>query len=180
MIWYEFRYPNGLSTHGNYIRMAHTVVLSCVLLWLDTGQCYNYSPGVFHWAHRWAWWRHQWKHFLRYWPFVMGILPSQRPVTWSFGVVYLRLNERMSKQSRNRWFETPSRSLRRHCNGLLQCQWSNSAKYCTHKSIRNSQCNQGKIKHNHTFQIIIGGTSAPIHFYINNHHNHKIGSCLAR
>ena len=29
---------------------------------------------------------------------------------------YLRLNKRLSKQSRSRWFETPSRSLWRHCN----------------------------------------------------------------
>ena len=30
----------------------------------------------------------------------------------------LRLNERLSKQSRHRWFETPSRPLWRHCNAL--------------------------------------------------------------
>ena len=29
---------------------------------------------------------------------------------------YLRLNKRLSKQWRPRWFETPSRSLWRHCN----------------------------------------------------------------
>ena len=33
-------------------------------------------------------------------------------------LVYLRLNKRLSKQSRSRWFETPSRSLWRHCNGV--------------------------------------------------------------
>ena len=39
---------------------------------------------------------------------------SQRPMTRSFDVFfYLRL----SKQSKRRWFETPSRSLWRHCNG---------------------------------------------------------------
>ena len=32
---------------------------------------------------------------------------------WYF---YLRLNKRLSKQSRRRWFETPSRSLWRHYN----------------------------------------------------------------
>ena len=42
--------------------------------------------------------------------------PSQRPVTRSFGVFfYLRLNKRLSKQSWGWWFETPSRSLWRHC-----------------------------------------------------------------
>ena len=45
--------------------------------------------------------------------------PSQRPATRSFDVSFgLRLNHRLSKQSRRRWFETPSRSSRRHCNGL--------------------------------------------------------------
>ena len=34
--------------------------------------------------------------------------PSERPVTRSFDVFfYLRLNKRLSKQSRHRWFETP-------------------------------------------------------------------------
>ena len=58
----------------------------------------------------------KWKHFPRYWPFVRAI-PSQRPVTRSFDVFFdLRLNKRLSKQSRRRWFETPLRSLWRHCN----------------------------------------------------------------
>ena len=66
----------------------------------------------------------KWKHFPRYWPFVRGIHRSpvnsphngqQRGV---FGVFFkLRLNQLFSKQWRRRWFETPSRSLRRHCNG---------------------------------------------------------------
>ena len=50
---------------------------------------------------------------------VTGGFPSQRPLTQSFGVFFdLRLNKRLSKQSRRRWFETPSRSLSlwRHCN----------------------------------------------------------------
>ena len=41
----------------------------------------------------------------------------QRPVARSFDVSFdLRLNKRLSKQSRRRWFETPSRPLWRHCN----------------------------------------------------------------
>ena len=51
-------------------------------------------------------------------PLVTGGFLSQRPVMWSFDVFFeLCLNKRLSKQSRNRWFETPSRSLCRHCNG---------------------------------------------------------------
>ena len=43
--------------------------------------------------------------------------PSQRPVTQGFDVFLdLRLNKRLSKQSWNWLFETPSRSLWRHCN----------------------------------------------------------------
>ena len=46
---------------------------------------------------------------------VTGGCPSQRPVTRSFDVYFdLRLNKRLSKQSRRRWFETPSCSLWRH------------------------------------------------------------------
>ena len=53
----------------------------------------------------------KWKHF-----HVTGRLcwefPSQRPVTQSFDVFFdLRLNKRLSKQSKRRWLETTSRSL---------------------------------------------------------------------
>ena len=44
---------------------------------------------------------------------------AQRPETRSFDVFFdLRLNKRLSKQSRGWWFETPSRSLWRHCNEI--------------------------------------------------------------
>ena len=49
-----------------------------------------------------------------------GQLPTQRPVTWSFDVFFdLRLNKRLSKQSWGWWFETLSRPLLRHRNGLV-------------------------------------------------------------
>ena len=48
-----------------------------------------------------------------------GEFPTQRPVTRSFDVYFdLRLNKRLSKQSRGWWFETLSRSLWRHRNAL--------------------------------------------------------------
>ena len=48
---------------------------------------------------------------------VTGEFPSQRPVTRSFDVFFdMRLNKRLGKQSTRRWFETPLRSLWRHCN----------------------------------------------------------------
>ena len=72
----------------------------------------------------------KWKHFPRYWPFVRGIYRSQRPVTQSFDVFLdLHLNKRLSKQSWDRWCETLSRPLWRHCNGVwmyaLNGKWWN-------------------------------------------------------
>ena len=50
---------------------------------------------------------------------VTGKFPAQRPVTRSFDVFFdLSLNKRLSKHSWRRWFETPSRSLWRHCNAI--------------------------------------------------------------
>ena len=52
---------------------------------------------------------------------VTGEFPSQRPVSRSFDAsFYLRLHKRLSKQSRCRWFETPWRSLWRHCNTITE------------------------------------------------------------
>ena len=48
---------------------------------------------------------------------VTGEFPSQRPMARIFDICFdLRLNKRLSKQSKRRWFETPTRSLSRHCN----------------------------------------------------------------
>ena len=47
-------------------------------------------------------------------------IPAQRPVAWSFDVFFdLRQNKRLSKKSWGWWFETPSRSLWRHCDVIL-------------------------------------------------------------
>ena len=49
---------------------------------------------------------------------VTSEFPLQRPVTLIFDVFFdLGLNKRWNKQSRGWWFETPSRSLWRHCDG---------------------------------------------------------------
>ena len=76
------------------------------------------------------------KHFPRYWPFVRWIhwrLPGV--VTRIFDVFFdLRLNKRLSKQSRHLWFETPSHSLWRHCNTIKQSQFA-SVKYCLAKAL---------------------------------------------
>ena len=69
------------------------------------------------------WWRHQMETFSALLALcagnspVTGEFPTQRPVTRSFDVFFdLRVNKRLNKQSRGWWFETPSRSLWRHCN----------------------------------------------------------------
>ena len=50
-------------------------------------------------------------------------IPSQGPVTRSFDVFFdLRLNKRLSKQSRRWWFKTPSRSLWCKCNDYIKKQ----------------------------------------------------------
>ena len=52
---------------------------------------------------------------------VTGEFPSQRPVTRSFDVYLIcALNKRLSKQSWDWWFETPSCSLWRHCNVMKE------------------------------------------------------------
>ena len=65
----------------------------------------------------------KWKHFPRYWPFVRGIhrspVNSPHKGQWRGALMFsliCALNKRLSKQSWGWWFETPSRSLWRHCN----------------------------------------------------------------
>ena len=51
-------------------------------------------------------------------PPVTGGFPSQRPVKRSLIIFFdVRLNKRLSKQPRRRWFEPPWRLLWHHCNG---------------------------------------------------------------
>ena len=67
----------------------------------------------------------KWKHFSPYWPFVRGIhrlaVISPRQGQWRRALVLsliCALNKRLSKQSLGWWFETPTCSLRRHCNDI--------------------------------------------------------------
>ena len=78
----------------------------------------------------------KWKHFPRYWPFVWWIhrspVNSPHKGQWC-GALMLSLicvlNKRLSKRSWGWWYETPLRSLWRHCNdsGLLRNRCSMSA-----------------------------------------------------
>ena len=81
----------------------------------------NFGQNIRQIAH--AWWHHQMETFSALLALcagtspVTGEFPSQRPVTPGFDVFFdLSSNKRLSKQSKHRWFETPSRSLWRHCN----------------------------------------------------------------
>ena len=74
-----------------------------------------------------AWWRHQMETFSASLAIyagnspVPGEFPAQRPVTRSFDVFFdLRLNKRLTKQSWGWWFETLSRPLWRHRNGMTK------------------------------------------------------------
>ena len=74
-----------------------------------------------------SWWSHQMETFSALLALyagnspVPGECPSQRSVTRIFDVFFdLRLNIRLSKQSWGWWFDTPSRSLWRHCNVVLR------------------------------------------------------------
>ena len=65
----------------------------------------------------------KWEHFPRHWRFVRGIhrstVNSLHKGQWSGALVFsliCGLNKRLSKRSWGWWFQTPSRSLWRHCN----------------------------------------------------------------
>ena len=69
-----------------------------------------------------------WKHFLHYWPFVRGTSHWWTPLKkasdaelWCF--IDLRLNKRLSKQSKCCWFEMPSCSLWNHYNVKRLWNW---------------------------------------------------------
>ena len=87
------------------------------------------------------WWRHQMETFSVLLAIcagnspVTGEFPAQRPVVLSFDVFFdLGMNKQLSKQSLDWWFETPSRSLWRHCNAqrFIQAQMKENMKALRH------------------------------------------------
>ena len=85
----------------------------CTIVWLHMCPLYKWLL--------YTWWRHQMEALSA--STVHGEFPTQMPVTRSFDVFFdLRLNNRLSKQSRGWWFETPSRPLWRHCNAIVCCR----------------------------------------------------------
>ena len=65
----------------------------------------------------------KWEHFLRYWTFEWGIhrspVNSLHKGQWCGALMFSLIWAWLRKQSWGLWFETPSRSLWRHCNGYL-------------------------------------------------------------
>ena len=99
----------------------------------------------------------KWKYFPRYWLFVRGIHRSlldhpppppppththtQWPMTRSFVVFLdLHLNKWLTKQSRCRWFETPSRSLWCHCNVSSDFATLSDVTHITREKINDILC----------------------------------------
>ena len=112
MMWKLWDLPLLYNTHFH-----HSSTSICMIWWshIEVGQ-----RDVFQLA---PWWRNQMETFSALLALcagnspVTGEFPTKRPVTRSFDVFFnLRLNKRFSKQSWGWWFETPSRSLWRHCN----------------------------------------------------------------
>ena len=80
-----------------------------------------------------TWWRNQMEAFSALLALcggnspVTGEFPAQRPVTPSFDVFFdLYINKRLSKQSWDWWFETPSCPLCRHWARCLSLSWVTS------------------------------------------------------
>ena len=124
--------PNGHSqikednnTSAIPDRISLYIYMGELMNWLC--QCYRYGCDFTQWKHHTfrSWWRHQMKTFSALMvlfagnSLVTGEFPTQRPHWRSIGVFFdLRLKKRLTKQSRGWWFETPSCSIWRHCNGL--------------------------------------------------------------
>ena len=85
---------------------------------------------------------------------VTGDFPAQRPVTWSFDVLFdLRLNKQLSKQTGGWWFETQSRSLWRHCQAVQKSPTlqTNSPCLCKRK-VGSQKSVSGSLLHNNFFK----------------------------
>ena len=86
---------------------------------------------------------------------VPGEFPSQSPVTQSFDIFFdYTLNKRLSKQSWGWWFETPSRSLWRHCTDLSLSECYKFIKEDILKACRKLACVKGPC-------ILLGPSALP-------------------
>ena len=116
--YYRYHVPKNMRTH-----ISQT-------FWMKDECCNKfrtYPPHPGHFQTVWiqiTWWRHQMESFSALLAVCAGnspapLIPSQRPVTRSFKFFLdLCLNKRLSKQSRRKWYKTPSHSIWRHYNGI--------------------------------------------------------------
>ena len=135
MKWYPYTICTTYTCIYIYIYMEIMLVVHFCTLWVRAypGRCRAY-PWLLPLKYVHSrdqeskadiWWRHQIETFSALLALyagnspVSGEFPSQRPVTRSFDVLFdLRLYKRLSKQWWGWWYETPSRSLWSHCNGI--------------------------------------------------------------
>ena len=89
-----------------------------------------------------SWWSHQMETFSALLALCAGNSPvpgefrAQRPVTWSFDVLFdLHLNKWLSKQLWGRWFEMLSHPFWRHCNVDLQIQYHSPHTILAHPRV---------------------------------------------
>ena len=81
-------------------------------------------------------------------PPITGGFPSQRPVNGAFDVFLdLRLDKRLSKQSRRRWFGMSSRSLWRHCNVMFITRVSEVIMFSPCVFVCLSRCLSGRFNY---------------------------------
>ena len=124
-------------TRGHFLRKC-PIYLSTIKVWKLSLTITNTPPRGQWFKRVQMWWfcsffLHgdvtKWKHFPRYWPFVRRIhrspVNSTHKGKWRGTLMFsliCALNKQLSKQSWGWWFETPSRSLWRHCN-VVSCHW---------------------------------------------------------
>ena len=106
----EAIYPTQTRTHNSKVMLKYIQILFLQTLYMSFTA---------------AWWRHQMETLSALLAIcagnspVPGDFPAQRPVTRSFDIFFdLRLSKRLSKQSWGWWFDTQSRPLWRHSNGI--------------------------------------------------------------
>ena len=98
----------------------------------------------------WIIWRNELTCIHPWWRFQMETLSAllvlcegnpHLPVTRSFDIFFdLHLNKRLSKQSRGRWFEMPSRSLWRYCNARTTPTRRKSWTYMEQHAVFATKC----------------------------------------
>ena len=129
---FERLIPEPGWRHGGSCQKHLNVIISLLVLDKITYPCHEIPPVLRDHVTQWSlytglivlsWWRHQMETFSALLALcagnspVTGEFPTQRAVMRSFDVFFaLRLYKPLIKQSWGWWFETPSRSLWRHCN----------------------------------------------------------------